>query len=103
MNTFVYGLSSMSGYDIKVDLLEFYDLMEYTLSFKFRDKWKHLFSERMIKLFQLKLLSSFKSGKVLKKTVLVNYLANKGKYRPDVIEDFLEIIDLELYRPFISF
>jgi hypothetical protein len=93
----------MSSYDIKIDLLEFYDLIEYTLSFKFRDKWKDLFSERMIKLFQLKILQSFKAGKVIKKTALVNYLANKGKYRKEVIEDFLEIIDLELYRPFISF
>jgi hypothetical protein len=96
-------LCSMSSYDIKIDLLEFYDLIEYTLSFKFRDKWKDLFSERMIKLFQLKILQSFKAGKVIKKTALVNYLANKGKYRKEVIEDFLEIIDLELYRPFISF
>lgn len=93
----------MSSYDIKIDLLEFYDLMEYTLSFKFRDKWKDLFSERMIKLFQLKILQSFKSGKVLKRAALVNYLVSKGKYRKEVIEDFFEIIDLELYRPFISF
>lgn len=93
----------MSNYDIKIDLLEFYDLMEYTLSFKFRDKWKHLFSERMIKLFQLKLLQNFKARKVLKKNVLVNYLTSKGRYRKDIVEDFLEMIDLELYRPFISF
>jgi len=93
----------MSSYDIKIDLLEFYDLMEYTLSFKFREKWKDLFSERMIKLFQLKLLQSFKSGKVLKRTALMNYLINKGKYRKEVIEDFFGMIDLELYRPFISF
>jgi hypothetical protein len=77
--------------------------MEYTLSFKFRDKWKDLYSERMVKLFQLKLLSNFKAGKVLKRSVLVNYLVSKGKYRSDVVEDFLEMIDLELYRPFISF
>jgi len=93
----------MYSNDIKVELLEFYDLMEYTLSFKFRDKWKDLYSERMVKLFQLKLLSNFKSGKVLKRSVLVNYLVSKGKYREDVVQDFLEMIDLELYRPFISF
>lgn len=93
----------MSSYDIKIDLLEFYDLMEYTLSFKFRDKWKDLYSERMIKLFQLKLLTNFKAGKVLKRSALINYLVSKGKYREDVVKDFLEMIDLELYRPFISF
>ena len=93
----------MYSNDIKVELLEFYDLMEYTLSFKFRDKWKDLYSERMVKLFQLKLLSNFKAGKVLKRSVLVNYLVSKGKYREDVVQDFLEMIDLELYRPFISF
>ena len=88
--------------DIRVGLLEFYDLLEYTLSFKFRDKWKNLYSERMIKLFQLKILQSFKAGKPLKKSSLTNYMISKGKYRKEVVEDFFQMIDLELYRPFIS-
>jgi hypothetical protein len=88
--------------DIKVSLIEFYDLIEFTLSFKFREKWKNLYSEKMIKLFQLKILQSFKAGKPLKKTSLLNYMVTKGKYKKEVIEDFFEMIDLELYRPFIS-
>ena len=88
--------------DIKISLIEFYDLLEYTLSFKFRDKWKNLYSPKLIKLFQLKLLQSFKAGKPLKRKSLLNYLTAKGKYRKEVIEDFFEMIDLELYRPFIS-
>ena len=88
--------------DIRVGLLEFYDLLEYTLSFKFRDKWKNLYSERMIKLFQLKILQSFKAGKPLKRSSLMNYMISKGKYRKEVVEDFFQMIDLELYRPFIS-
>lgn len=88
--------------DIKVDLFEFYDLLEYTLSFKFRNKWKYLYSEKMIKIFQLKLLQSFKQGKPIKKKSLLNYMTTKGKYKKEVIEDFFDMIDLELYRPFIS-
>ena len=88
--------------DIKVSLIEFYDLIEFTLSFKFREKWKNLYSEKMIKLFQLKILQSFKAGKPLKKTSLLNYMVTKGKYKKEVIEDFFEMIELELYRPFIS-
>ena len=88
--------------DIKVSLLEFYDLLEFTLSFKFRDKWKNLYSERMIKLFQFKILHAFKAGKPLKRSSLLNYMTSKGKYRKEVIEDFFEMIDLDLYRPFIS-
>lgn len=87
--------------DIRIGLLEFYDLLEYTLSFKFRDKWKNLYSERMIKLFQLKILQAFKAGKPIKKTSLMNYMMTKGKYKKEVVEDFFESIDLELYRPFI--
>ena len=88
--------------DVKISLIEFYDLIEYTLSFKFREKWRDLFSERMVKLFQLKILQSMKNQKPIKKTSLLNYLTNKGRYKKEIIEDFFEAIDLELYRPFIS-
>lgn len=88
--------------DIKIQVLEFYDLIEYTLSFKFRDNWKHLFSERLVKLFQLKILQAMKNQKPIKKSSLINYLSNKGRYKREVIEDFFEAIDLELYQPFIS-
>jgi len=88
--------------DIKVNLIEFYDLLEYTFSFKFIIKWKYVYSERLIKLFQLKLLQSFKNSKPIKKSSLLNYLVNKGKYSKEVIEDFFESIEIELYSPFIS-
>jgi hypothetical protein len=88
--------------DIKIQLFEFYDLLEYTLSFKFREKWKNLYSGKMIKLFQLKLLHSFKASKPIKRKSLVNYLMTKGKYSKEVIEDFFSSIDIDLYRPFIS-
>lgn len=91
----------MYNNDIKISLIEFYDLMEYSLSFKFRDKWKDLYSERMVKLFQLKILQSLKNQKPIKKSSLVNYLSNKGRYKKEIIEDFFESIDIELYRPFI--
>lgn len=87
--------------DIKVSLIEFYDLIEFTLSFKFREKWKDLFSERMVKLFQLKILYCMKNQKPIKKTSLLNYLTNKGRYKKEVIEDFFDQIDIELYHPFI--
>ena len=88
--------------DIKIQVLEFCDLIEYTLSFKFRDNWKHLFSERLVKLFQLKVLQAMKNQKPIKKSSLINYLSNKGRYKKEVIEDFFQAIDLELYQPFIS-
>lgn len=88
--------------DVKISLIEFYDLIEYTLSFKFRDKWKDLYSERMVKLFQLKILQSMKNQKPIKKTSLLNYLTNKGRYKKEIIEDFFDSIDIELYSPFIS-
>lgn len=88
--------------DIKIQVLEFYDLIEHTLSFKFRESWRSLFSERLVKLFQLKILQAMKSQKPIKKTSLINYLTNKGRYKKEVIEDFFEAIDIELYSPFIS-
>jgi len=87
--------------DIKISLIEFYDLIEFTLSFKFREKWRDLYSERMIKIFQFKILQCMKNQKPIKKTSLLNYLTNKGKYKKEVIEDFFESIEIDLYHPFI--
>jgi hypothetical protein len=88
--------------DIKISILEFYDLIEYTLSFKFREDWKHLYSERLVKLFQLKILQAMKNQKPIKKTSLINYLTNKGRYKKEIIIDFFDSIDIEIYSPFIS-
>jgi len=42
-----------------------------------------------------------KNQKPIKKTSLLNYLTNKGKYKKEVIEDFFESIEIDLYHPFI--
>ena len=96
----VFGIG-MYDNDIKISLIEFYDLIEFTLSFKFREKWRDLYSERMIKIFQFKILQCMKNQKPIKKTSLLNYLTNKGKYKKEVIEDFFESIEIDLYHPFI--
>lgn len=80
---------------------EFYDLIEHTLSFKFKEKWKDLFSIRLIKLFQFRILKSLMSQKPLKKSTLKNYLINQGKYSNKIVDEFFESIDIELYYPFI--
>lgn len=78
------------------------ELLEFTLSFKFLEKWKERFSERMIELFRVKILSSFKNQKPIKLAVLRNFLTNKGRYTEEIVNDFFEAIEIENYYPFIS-
>jgi hypothetical protein len=87
--------------DINTDILEFMDLMDYTLGIKFVDKWRHRFSESFIKHFQAKLLDSMSKRKPLKLSVLFNYLTRKCKYSEEQVRDFFEEIDITLYTPFI--
>ena len=42
--------------NIDENIVDFLDLINFTLSNKFEEKWKHRFSSPFIKLFQLKLL-----------------------------------------------
>lgn len=83
------------------EYIDFFDLINESLSFRFVDKWRFRFGERFVKLFQLKLLEYLDKSKRIKKSTLKNYLVKKGKYREELVDDFFNEIDIELYQPFI--
>jgi len=87
--------------NLDVDIIDFIDLINETLSYSFIEKWRHKYSERFIKHFQLKLLDAMNRQKPLKVEMLYNYLTKKCKYSQEQVDNFFESIDIEIYRPFI--
>lgn len=83
-------------------LIDTLDLINYTLSDKFIERWRYRFSERFLKLFQTKLLESIKNQKPLKIQTLYNYLSSKCGYSKDQVMNFFDALDLkEMYSPII--
>jgi hypothetical protein len=72
--------------NIDIEIVDFLDLINHTLSNAFTEKWRHKYSEKFIKHFQLKLLDSMNRQKPIKKEMLYNYL---------------NTIDIDIYKPFI--
>ena len=91
----------MYSNNLDIDLIDFLDLINETLSLSFVEKWRHKYSEKFIKLFQLKLLDSLNKQKPIKIEMLFNYMTKKCKYSPEQVHNFFNTIDIEIYRPFI--
>lgn len=87
--------------NIDIEIVDFLDLINHTLSNAFVEKWRHKYSEKFIKHFQLKLLDSMNRQKPIKKEVLYNYLTKKCKYSEEQVLNFFNTIDIDIYRPFI--
>ena len=84
-----------------IDFIDFMDLVNFTLHKDFVDKWRHKYSEKFIKHFQLKLLESLNKQKVLKLSSLVNYLTKKCRYSTEQVDNFINTIDVSIYYPLI--
>lgn len=88
--------------NIDENIVDFLDLINFTLSNKFEEKWRHRFSSPFIKLFQLKLLESMDNQKPLKRSTLFTYLTKRCKYSEDQVDNFFKAIDIEIYDPLIQ-
>jgi hypothetical protein len=91
----------MQSENLDIDIIDFLDLLNETLSASFVEKWRHKYSEKFIKHFQLKLLSALNKQKPLKLEMLYNYLTKKCKYSPEQVINFFDTIEIEIYSPFI--
>jgi len=89
-------------YNDHVNIVDFIDLIDFTLSKDFIDKWKYKYSERFLKVFQLKIVESLSKKRPIKRSVLTNYFHKKLKYSMDQISNFYDSIDLDLYYPQIN-
>lgn len=94
--------NSFETEDSGAEIFEMMDLLTFTFSNKFIDKWKFKYSESFVQAFRTKLLESIKKNKVLKKIQLENHLVNQLKYNAVQVQDFFESIELDLYYPVIQ-
>jgi len=88
--------------NLDVNIIDFLDLVNVTLSLYFVEKWKYRYSEKFIKQFQLKLLQSLNKQKPLKLNTLYSYLTKKCSYSPEQVINFFKAIEIENYRPLIT-
>jgi len=91
----------MQSENLDIDIIDFLDLLNETLSSSFVEKWRYKYSEKFIKHFQLKLLSALDKQKPIKIEMLYNYLTKKCKYSDDQVLNFFQTIEIEIYSPFI--
>jgi hypothetical protein len=87
--------------NIDIEIVDFMDLINHTLSNDFVNKWRHKYSEKFIKHFQLKLLEYLNKQRPLKLNTLYLYLTKKCRFSKEVVDNFFETIDIGLYYPFI--
>jgi len=84
-----------------IDIVDFIDLINFTLSEEFVDKWRYRFSSRFLKEFQTKVIKSLKDRKPIKIESLYKHLSKKCGYSPEQVRNFLEAIDVNIYHPLI--
>lgn len=91
----------MTPKNLDVDIVDFLDLIDYTLSYSFIEKWRYKYSEKFIKHFQMKVLDSMNKQRPIKVEVIHNYLVKKCKYDPSQVTNFFRSIEIDIYNPFI--
>lgn len=87
--------------NIDTELIDLMELIEFTMSIDFLDKWKMKYGERLIRLFQIKILDSLKKQKPLKLNSLCKFLIVDSGFNKEIVINFLKDIDNELYYPMI--
>lgn len=92
----------MNNDSLDIQLYDFMDLLNFTLSTKFIDKYKYKFSKKFLLKFQYKLLHHLDKRKKIRKSTLYTYLSKGSGYSTDQVDLFFETIEIEIYRPFIS-
>lgn len=92
----------MNNTSLDVELIDFLDLINYTLSQAFIEKWKYRFSVKFLKKFQFKVLQGLNKQKKIRKTTLFTFLSKTSGYNPDQVNLFFDSIEIEIYRPFID-
>jgi len=88
--------------DINQLLYEFTELLDFTLSNSFIERWKGKYSIKFLKLFQTRLIKSMGDRRPLKITTLFTFLTKKCNYSKEQVINFFDSIDISMYSPLIS-
>ena len=76
-------------------LSEFLEQVNYSLSLKFKEKWRYRFSNHFISIFQEKVLNSLQTQRPLKLSSLVSVYVKKHKYSMTEVREFFSVISIE--------
>ena len=87
--------------DDTTELREIFEQVDFCLSLRFKEKYRHKYGSHFIQLFQEKIMASLKSGKPLTRKLLIETFTKKHSYNQSLLEEFFEDIDLHLYYPII--
>ena len=87
--------------DDSVMLSEFMEQVNYCLSLRFKEKWRHRISSPFIEIFQEKVLKSLQTQRPLKLSTLVSVYTKKHKYNIQEVRAFFDLIAIEEYYPLI--
>lgn len=88
--------------NLDTELIDLMDTIQFTLSNEFLNKWKMKYGERIIRLFQIKILDSLKNQKPLKLKNVYKFLVVDSGFSGEVVKNFFNDIDFEIYSPIIS-
>jgi len=88
--------------DINQLLYEFTELLDFTLSNSFIERWKGKYSIKFLKLFQTRLMKSMSDRRPLKITTLYTFLTKKCDYSKEQVLNFFDSIDISIYNPLIK-
>jgi len=85
----------------EMEILDLLDLLQFTFSNEFVEKWRHRYSTAFIEHFQQRLFLAMEDKKPVKRSSLTHYLVKKCKYNEDIVADFYDAIDIEIYYPVV--
>jgi len=87
---------------LDIEIIDFIDLINHTLSSNFIELWRYKYSEKFIKHFQIRLLQALSNQKPLKISSLYSYLTKKCKYSDEQVLNFFTSVEIDIYRPLIT-
>lgn len=87
--------------NLDIEIYDFLDLLSFTLSKDFVSKWRFKYGERMVRLFQLKILDSLKNSKTIKVKSIFKYLSTDSGFAEDAVKNFFLDIDYTIYYPIL--
>jgi len=88
--------------NIDIEIHDLIDLLSFTLSNEFIEKWRYKYGNKLLKLFQLRIINALKNSKNLKLKSIYKYLSKDSGYSSDIVKNFLLDVDYEIYFPIIT-
>ena len=92
----------MHSNNIDIELLEIIDLLNFTVSNEFINRWAMKYSVQFLKHFQIRILHSLSTKRPININDLFKFLNEKCKYSEVQILNFFESIEIEIYNPIIG-